>query len=245
VILYPAIDLKDGKCVRLLRGEMAKATVFNHDPAAQARVFAAAGFSWLHVVDLNGAVAGRSVNGDVVAAIRRAVDLKIQLGGGIRDRPAIEDWLAIGIDRVVLGTAALSDPELVKTAARDHPGRIAVAIDARDGRVAVEGWIETAEIGVVKLARRFENCGVAAIIYTDIARDGALGGVDAEAAASLAQQVRVPVIASGGVASLADIVALKAHEPDGLCGIVCGRALYDGRIDPSAALALAGGEPQC
>ncbi len=183
VILYPAIDLKDGKCVRLVRGEMASATVFNDDPAAQARLFAEAGLRWLHVVDLNGAFAGRSVNGAAVAAIRKAVDLRIQLGGGIRDRAAIEHWLGLGIDRVVLGTAALRDPDLVRRAAADHPGRIAVGVDARDGRVAVAGWVETADIGVVELARRFEDCGVAAIVHTDIARDGALGGIDADAVA--------------------------------------------------------------
>ena len=239
MILFPAIDLKDRQCVRLVRGEMASATVFNDDPAAQARNFAEAGFDWLHVVDLNGAFAGHSVNGDAVAEIRRAVDLKIQLGGGIRGRAAIEAWLALGIDRVVLGTAALRDPELVRAAAGAHPGRIAVAIDARDGRVAVEGWAETSQIGVVELARQFEDCGVAALIHTDIARDGALAGIDAAAAASLARQVELPVIASGGVASLADIAALKAHEKDGIAGVICGRALYDGRIDPKAALALA------
>jgi len=243
VILYPAIDLKDGQCVRLVRGEMTGATVFNDDPAAQARQFAVAGFNWLHVVDLNGALAGRSVNGEAVAAIRKAVDLHIQLGGGIRDRAAIEHWLGLGIDRVVLGTAALRDPELVRSAAADHPERIAVGIDARHGRVAVEGWVETVDIGVVELARRFEDCGVAAIIYTDIARDGALGGIDAEAVAGLARQVQVPVIASGGIASLADIAALKAHESDGIAGAICGRALYDGRIDPQAALLLAAGAP--
>jgi phosphoribosylformimino-5-aminoimidazole carboxamide ribotide isomerase len=245
VILYPAIDLKDGACVRLVRGEMASATVFNDDPAAQARLFAAAGFAWLHIVDLNGAFAGRSVNGAAVAAIRGAVDLSIQLGGGIRDRDAIDKWLGLGIGRVVLGTAALRDPELVRHAAADHPGRIAVGIDARDGRVAVAGWAEESTIGVVELARRFEDCGIAAIIHTDIARDGALGGVDAAATARLARQVRVPVIASGGVASLADIAALKAQEADGIAGIVCGRALYDGRIDPRAALRIAAGEPRC
>ena len=181
MILFPAIDLKDGKCVRLVRGEMASATVFNDDPAAQARQFAEAGFDWLHLVDLNGAFAGHSVNGEAVASIRRACDLHIQLGGGIRDRAAIEHWLGIGIDRVVLGTAALRDPGLVRAAAADHPGRILVAVDARDGRVAVEGWVETSDIGVIELARRFEDCGVAAIIYTDIARDGALGGIDAAA----------------------------------------------------------------
>jgi phosphoribosylformimino-5-aminoimidazole carboxamide ribotide isomerase len=245
VILYPAVDLKDGECVRLVRGEMASATVFNDDPAAQARRFAEAGFGWLHVVDLNGAFAGRPVNGEAVAAIRKTVDLHIQLGGGIRDRAAIEHWLGLGIDRVVLGTAALRDPDLVRRAAADHPGRIAVGVDARHGRVAVAGWVETADVGVVELARRFGDCGIAAIIHTDIARDGAMGGVDADAVAELARQVRVPIIASGGVASLADIAALKAHEPDGIAGVVCGRALYDGRIDPRAALRLAAGASQC
>jgi phosphoribosylformimino-5-aminoimidazole carboxamide ribotide isomerase len=243
VILYPAIDLKDGKCVRLVRGDMASATIFNDDPAAQACAFAVAGFDWLHLVDLNGAIAGRSVNGAAVTAIRRSVDLKIQLGGGIRDRAAIEHWLGTGIDRVVLGTAALRDPGLVRGAAADHPGQIAVAIDAREGRVAVEGWVETVAIGVAELAHRFEDCGVAAIIHTDITRDGVLGGVDAAAVAALARQVRIPVIASGGVASLADITALKAHERAGVAGVICGRALYDGRIDPQAALRLIAGEP--
>jgi phosphoribosylformimino-5-aminoimidazole carboxamide ribotide isomerase len=245
VIIYPAIDLKDGKCVRLVRGEIASATVFNADPAAQARAFAEAGFEWLHVVDLNGAFAGCSVNGEAVAAIRQAVDLHIQLGGGIRDRAAIEHWLGIGIDRLVLGTAALRDPDLVRTAAAYYQGRIAVGIDARCGRVAVEGWVETADIGVVELAVRFEDCGVAAIIHTDIARDGALGGIDADAIAKVARRVRVPVIASGGVASLADIVALRAHEGDGIAGVICGRALYDGRIDPRVALRVATGELPC
>jgi len=245
VILYPAVDLKDGECVRLVRGEMASATVFNDDPAAQARRFAEAGFGWLHVVDLNGAFAGRPVNGEAVAAIRKTVDLHIQLGGGIRDRAAIEHWLGLGIDRVVLGTAALRDPDLVRRAAADHPGRIAVGVDALHGRVAVAGWVETADVGVVELARRFEDCGIAAIIHTDIARDGAMGGVDADAVAGLARQVRVPIIASGGVASLADIAALKAYEPDGIAGVVCGRALYDGRIDPRAALRLAAGASAC
>jgi phosphoribosylformimino-5-aminoimidazole carboxamide ribotide isomerase len=238
VILFPAIDLKEGACVRLVRGDMASATVFNRDPAAQARHFADAGFTWLHVVDLDGAVAGRSINGAAVAAIRKAVDLPIQLGGGVRDRAAIEHWLALGIDRVVLGTAALHDPGLVRHAAADHPGGIAVAIDARDGHVAVEGWTETTEIGVVELARRFEDCSVAAIVYTDITRDGALAGVDASAIAAVARQTRIPVVASGGVSSLDDIAALKAREADGIAGIICGRALYDGRIDPGSALRL-------
>jgi phosphoribosylformimino-5-aminoimidazole carboxamide ribotide isomerase len=238
VILFPAIDLKGGACVRLVRGEMASATVFNDDPAAQARAFAGMGFSWLHVVDLDGAFAGRSINGEAVRAIRRAVDLKIQLGGGIRDRAAIDAWLALGIDRVVLGTAALRDPELVRHAARDYPGRIVLGIDARDGRVAVEGWAQTSEMTAVELARRFADAGVAAIVYTDISRDGALTGVDAAATAALARQAALPVIASGGVASLADIEALAGFATDGIAGIICGRALYDGRVDPRAALRL-------
>ena len=238
MILFPAIDLKDGACVRLVRGDMASATVFNRDPAAQARQFAEAGFSWLHVVDLDGAVAGRSVNGTAVRAIRGAVDLRIQLGGGVRDRAAIDHWRALGVDRVVLGTAALRDPGLVREAAADHPGRIVVGIDAREGRVAVEGWTEATELGVIELARQFEDCGVAAIVYTDIARDGTLLGVNANAVAEVARQVQIPTIASGGVSSLADIAALKAGEADGIGGIICGRALYDGRIDPTAALHL-------
>jgi phosphoribosylformimino-5-aminoimidazole carboxamide ribotide isomerase len=238
VILFPAIDLKDGVCVRLLRGDLASATVFNLDPVAQARQFAEAGFHWLHVVDLDGAIAGRPVNGAAVSAIRKGVDSRVQLGGGVRDRAAIEHWLALGIDRVVLGTAALRNPALVREVAADHPDRIVVAIDARDGHVAVEGWTETTALGAVELARRFEDCGVAAIVYTDIARDGALLGVDANAVAGVARKIRLPVIASGGVASLADIAALKAREADGIAGIICGRALYDGRIDPAEALHL-------
>jgi phosphoribosylformimino-5-aminoimidazole carboxamide ribotide isomerase len=247
VILYPAIDLKAGACVRLVRGEMASATVFNDDPAAQARQFAEMGFTWLHVVDLDGAFAGRSVNGAAVRAIRRAVDLKIQLGGGIRDRAAIDYWLeAVGIDRIVLGTIALRDPALVRRAAADYPGRVVVGIDSRDGRVAVEGWAETSDIGVVDLARRFADAGVAAIVYTDIARDGALTGADAAGTAGFAREVGLPVIASGGIAALADIAALAAHAADGIAGAICGRALYDGRIEPKAALRLAAGEtPRC
>ena len=245
MILYPAIDLKDGACVRLVHGDMASATVFSADPAAQARQFAEAGFSWLHVVDLNGAFVGRSVNGEAVKAIHAAVDLRMQLGGGIRDRDAIEEWLELGIDRVVLGTAALRDPDLVRRAAADHPGAIAVGIDARNGHAAIEGWVATTELGVVELARRFEDCGVAVLIYTDIARDGALSGVDAKAITGFARRVSIPVIASGGVASVADIAALKAGEADGIAGVICGRALYDGRIDPRAALRLAGGPNPC
>ena len=243
MILFPAIDLKGGAVVRLVRGEMASATVFNDDPAAQASRFADMGFAWLHVVDLDGAFAGHSVNGEAVRAIRRAVDLRIELGGGIRDRAAIEAWIALGIDRVVLGTAALRNPALVRGAARDYPESIAVAIDARDGRVAVQGWAETSEVGAVELARRFADSGVAAMIYTDIARDGALSGVDAAATGAFARRIDIPVIASGGIASIRDIAELKAHEDDGIAGAICGRALYDGRIDPQAALRLAAGEP--
>jgi phosphoribosylformimino-5-aminoimidazole carboxamide ribotide isomerase len=245
VILFPAIDLKDGACVRLVRGEMATATVFNRDPPKQARYFSDFGFTWLHVVDLDGAFAGGSQNGAAVAAIRKAVDLRIQLGGGVRDRDAIEHWLAIGIDRVVLGTAALRDPGLVLQAAADHPGRIVVGIDARDGQVAVEGWAETTELGVIELAQRFEDSGVAAIVYTDITRDGALVGVDVCAIATIARQIKIPLIASGGVSSLDDVAALKAHESAGIAGIICGRALYDGRIDPALALRVLSEAPPC
>jgi phosphoribosylformimino-5-aminoimidazole carboxamide ribotide isomerase len=239
VVLFPAIDLKDGACVRLVRGEMASATVFNTDPAAQARDFAALGFRWLHVVDLDGACAGSSVNGEAVRAIRRAVDMKIELGGGIRDRAAIDYWLDLGIERVVLGTAALRDPALVRQAAKHYPGRIVVGIDGRDGKVAIEGWAETSEIGIVELAHRFAGAGVAAIVATDISRDGAMMGIDADAIAGFARAVGIPVVASGGVSSLADIAALKAHEEDGIAGAIIGRALYDGRIDPAAALRVA------
>jgi phosphoribosylformimino-5-aminoimidazole carboxamide ribotide isomerase len=246
VILFPAIDLKGGACVRLVRGEMASATVFNDDPAAQARAFAEAGFSWLHVVDLDGAFAGKSLNGDAVRAIRDAVGLRIQLGGGIRDRAAIDYWLALGIDRVVLGTAALRDPALVRRAARELPERIVVGIDARDGRVAIEGWAETSDLGAVELGKRFADAGVAAIVYTDIARDGALTGIDAAATAAFARAVGVPVIASGGIASLADIAALAAYAADGIAGAICGRALYDGRLNAGTALRVAsGGAASC
>lgn len=224
---------------------MATATVFSEDPAVQARRFADAGFTWLHVVDLDGAFAGGSRNAAAAAAIHAATNLHVQLGGGIRDRGAIEHWLGVGIDRVVLGTSALRDPGLVRRAAADHPGAIVVAIDARDGRVAIEGWAQVTEFGVIELARRFEDCGVAAMIYTDVARDGAMTGVDAEAVAAIARQVRIPVIASGGVASLADIAALKRHEQDGIIGVICGRALYDGRVNPAEALRLLAEAPGC
>jgi len=246
VILFPAIDLKAGACVRLVRGDMASATVFNRDPAAQAAAFAAVGFRWLHVVDLDGAFAGASVNGEAVRAVRRAVPhAKMQLGGGIRDRGAIDAWLDLGIDRVVLGTAALRNPSLVKAAAKDHPGRVVVGIDGRNGKVAVEGWAEQSEIAVVELGRRFADAGVTAIVATDISRDGAMTGIDADAIAGFARAIGIPVIASGGVASLADIKALRTREGDGIAGAIIGRALYDGGIDAAAALALAAEHVAC
>jgi phosphoribosylformimino-5-aminoimidazole carboxamide ribotide isomerase len=239
VILFPAIDLKDGQCVRLKRGAMKEATVFNTDPAAQAKSFADAGFEWLHCVDLNGAFDGRSTNADAIKSIRAAIDLPIQLGGGIRDRAGIDGWLEAGISRVILGTAALKNPALVKEAARAHPGKIAVGIDAREGKVAVEGWAETSELDVADLARRFEDAGVAAIIFTDIARDGMLQGVNVEATATLARTIKILVIASGGVAGIEDVQRLKAASEPNILGVVIGRALYDGRIDPAAAIKLA------
>lgn len=242
MILFPAIDLKGGACVRLLRGEMSAATVFNHDPAAQARDFAAAGFAWLHVVDLDGAFAGRPVNEAAVAAIVAATSLPVQLGGGIRDEARIAWWLERGVRRVILGTVALRQPALVKAACRAHPGRIVVGIDARQGMVAVEGWAARSEISATELALRFEDAGAAAIVYTDIDRDGALAGVNVEATAALAEALTTPVIASGGVASLDDLVSLKAHEASGIAGVICGRALYDGRIDPDRALAVLKGD---
>jgi len=238
VILYPAIDLKGGKCVRLLRGDMQAATVFNDDPAAQARAFAAQGFAWLHVVDLDGAFAGAAVNAAAVQAILAATALPVQLGGGIRDLGAIEAWLSRGVRRVILGTVALTDPALVKAACKAHPGRVVVGIDARGGKVAVEGWAKVSTMDAAELALRFEDAGVSAIVYTDIDRDGALAGANVEATAALARRLKTPVIASGGVASLEDLRALRRHESDGIAGVICGRALYDGRIDPAAALAL-------
>jgi phosphoribosylformimino-5-aminoimidazole carboxamide ribotide isomerase len=238
VILFPAIDLKGGRCVRLKRGEMASATVFNNDPGHQARIFADAGFRWLHCVDLDGAFEGRSVNVDAIRAIRASVDLPIQLGGGIRDRKGVERWLEAGITRLILGTAALRDPDLVREAAKAYPGQIAVGIDAKDGKVAVEGWAETAEIGVLSLAKKFEDAGVAAIVFTDIARDGMLQGVNADATDVLARAVRIPIIASGGVAGLGDIEALLAMKNPNILGTIIGRALYEGGINPSEALAL-------
>ena len=238
MILYPAIDLKDGQCVRLEKGDMGKATVFGSDPAAQAGAFAAAGFERLHVVDLNGAFAGRAVNGEAVSAILAAVDIPVQLGGGIRDLDTIAMWLDKGIDRVILGTAAVRDPGLVREAARDFPNCVAVGIDARDGKVAIEGWAETSQMTALDLARRFEDAGVAAIIHTDIARDGLLEGLNLDATAALADAVSIPVIASGGLASVDDIRRLCEPRYEKLDGAIAGRALYDGRLDPTAALAL-------
>ncbi len=239
MILFPAIDLKEGQCVRLEQGDMARTTVFNADPVAQAGSFEALGFEWLHLVDLDGAFAGEPRNEEAVIAIREAVSMPIQLGGGIRDRNTLERWLGLGISRVVLGTIAVKDPDFVHEAAKAHPTHVAVGIDARDGKVAVEGWAETSELDAVDLAKRFEDAGVAAIIYTDIERDGLLSGVNVEATEALAQAVSIPVIASGGVAGLDDIKALKAREDTGIAGAVIGRALYDGRLNPQEALALA------
>src|SRR6516162_10833237 len=238
MILFPAIDLKDGQCVRLRQGEMAQATVFNTDPAAQARDFEDQGFEALHIVDLNGSFAGKPVNTAAVEAILEAVHIPVQLGGGIRDLDTIVTWLGKGVDRVILGTAAVRDPHFVREAARDFPGCIAVGIDARDGKVAIEGWADTSEITVLDLARRFEDAGVAAIIYTDIARDGVLAGLNLEAITALARAISIPVIASGGLASIDDVHALLRPEHARLEGAIAGRALYDGRLDPGEALAL-------
>ncbi len=237
MILYPAIDLKDGQCVRLVRGDMDAATVFNDDPAAQARAFEAAGCEWVHLVDLNGAFAGAPMNGAAVEAILAAITIPAQLGGGIRDMATIEGWLAKGLRRVILGTVAVRDPGLVKDAARAFPDRVAVGIDARAGLVAVEGWAETTDITALDLARKFEDAGVAAIIYTDIDRDGAMQGPNIEATAALANAVSIPVIASGGVSSIDDLRALKNCGAR-LDGVISGRALYDGRIDVAEAVSV-------
>ncbi|MGA9603368.1 MAG: 1-(5-phosphoribosyl)-5-[(5-phosphoribosylamino)methylideneamino]imidazole-4-carboxamide isomerase [Methyloceanibacter sp.] len=238
MILFPAIDLKDGQCVRLRQGEMAEATVFNTDPAAQARSFENVGFDWLHVVDLNGAFAGRPVNAPAVEAILAAVHVPVQLGGGIRDLDTVVAWLDKGVDRVILGTAAVRDPKLVREAARDFPGCIVVGIDARDGKVAIEGWAETSEMTVLDLARRFEDAGVAAIIHTDISRDGELQGLNLDGSAEIARAVSIPVIASGGFASIDDVKRLIEPRYRMLDGAIVGRALYDGRLDAREALAL-------
>jgi phosphoribosylformimino-5-aminoimidazole carboxamide ribotide isomerase len=239
VILYPAIDLKDGACVRLKLGDMQQATVFNTDPGAQARQFEALGFTHLHVVDLNGSFAGRPVNGDAVAAILKATRNPVQLGGGIRNLQTIQLWLDRGVARVILGTAALRDPDLVRTACREFPGKVAVGIDARGGFVAVEGWSQTSSMRAIDLAKSFEDAGVAALIHTDIDRDGILKGVNVEATLTLARAVSIPVIASGGVSTVADVAALARHEKDGISGAIIGRALYDGGLDAKAALAAA------
>ena len=243
--LYPAIDLKDGACVRLRRGEMDDATVYSDDPGAQARAWQDAGCRWLHVVDLNGAFAGWPVNAEAVRAILANVRIPVQLGGGIRDLAGIEAWLRAGVRRVILGSAAAKNPALVKQACRAHPGRIAVGIDARDGFVATEGWAETSSMKALDLALRFEDAGVAAIIYTDISRDGMLSGLNLEQTVDLASQISTPVIASGGVGSLADLVALKqaaqSNGPGLIDGVIVGRALYDGRVDAREALSLLAG----
>ncbi len=238
MILFPAIDLKDGQCVRLKLGEMDSATVYNPDPAAQAKAFEDQGFEWLHVVDLNGAFEGQSVNGASVEAILKATNNPVQLGGGIRTLAHIESWLEKGLARVILGTIAVRDPELVREACRLFPGKIAVGIDAKGGKVAVEGWAEASTLGVVELAQKFEGAGVSAIIYTDIDRDGVLTGINWESTIELADAVSIPVIASGGLASLADIVRMTMPDAQKLEGAISGRALYDGRIDPAEALAI-------
>ncbi|MEO1702943.1 MAG: 1-(5-phosphoribosyl)-5-[(5-phosphoribosylamino)methylideneamino]imidazole-4-carboxamide isomerase [Pseudomonadota bacterium] len=237
-ILFPAIDLKDGQCVRLKLGEMDTATVYNEDPAAQAKAFEEQGFQWLHVVDLNGAFEGESVNGAAVDAILAATKNPVQLGGGIRTLAHIESWLEKGLARVILGTVAVRDPDLVKEACKLYPGKIAVGIDAKGGKVAVEGWAEASELGVIELAQRFEGAGVAAIIYTDIDRDGILTGINWESTIDLADAVSIPVVASGGLASIADIVRMTMPDAVKLEGAISGRALYDGRIDPDEALAI-------
>jgi phosphoribosylformimino-5-aminoimidazole carboxamide ribotide isomerase len=238
VILFPAIDLKNGEAVRLQQGDMARTTVFNRDPAAQARAFERQGFDYLHIVDLDGAFAGKPMNAQAVEDIIAAVKIPAQLGGGIRDRATIDGWLGKGIARVIIGTAAVRDPALVKDAARAHPGRVAVGLDARDGKVAVEGWAATSELSALDIARRFEDAGVAAIVFTDVKRDGMLEGLNLDAAIALADKISIPVIVSGGLASLDDIRALLKPRAHKLQGAVVGRALYDGRLDAAEALAL-------
>ena len=238
MILLPAIDLKGGHCVRLEQGDMMRAAVFNLDPAAQANSFAAQGFEYLHVVDLDGAFAGRPMNAQAVEAMLKAVTVPLQLGGGIRDLSTVEAWLEKGVARVIIGTAAVRDPELVKTAAKKFPGRVAVGLDTRDGKVAVEGWAETSEVSALDIAQRFQDAGVAAIIFTDIARDGLLKGLNLDATIALAERISIPVIASGGLASIEDIRTMLAPRARKLAGAIAGRALYDGRLDAGAALAL-------
>jgi phosphoribosylformimino-5-aminoimidazole carboxamide ribotide isomerase len=240
VILFPAIDLKNGEAVRLEQGNMARATIFHRDPAEQARMFAAQGFKYLHIVDLDGAFAGRPMNAGAVERILAAVKIPVQLGGGIRDRATIEAWLGKGVARVIVGTAAVRDPALVKEAAKAFPGRVAVGLDARAGKVAVEGWAKTSELSALEIGRRFEDAGVAAIVYTDIARDGMLKGLNLDATIALADALSIPVIASGGFASLDDVRALLAARAQKLAGAIVGRALYDGRLDAAEALKLIG-----
>ncbi|WBU30211.1 1-(5-phosphoribosyl)-5-[(5-phosphoribosylamino)methylideneamino]imidazole-4-carboxamide isomerase [Rhodopseudomonas palustris] len=240
MILFPAIDLKNGQCVRLEQGDMARATVFNLDPAAQAQSFAAQGFQYLHVVDLDGAFAGKPMNAHAVEAMLKVVSMPVQLGGGIRDLKTIEAWLSKGIARVIIGTAAVRDPALVKEAAKAFPGRVAVGLDARDGNVAVEGWAESSQVTALDIAQRFEDAGVAAIIFTDIARDGLLKGINWDATIALAEAISIPVIASGGLASIEDVRTLLSPRAKKLEGAIAGRALYDGRLDPTEALALIG-----
>ena len=242
MILFPAIDLKDGQCVRLKLGDMEQATVYNADPAAQAKAFEDQGFEWLHVVDLNGAFAGGSVNGAAVEAILAATKNPVQLGGGIRTLADIEGWLDKGLARVILGTIAVRDPDLVREACKKFPGKVAVGIDAGGGKVAVEGWAEASELGAIELAKKFEGAGVAAIIYTDIDRDGILAGINWEATIELVDAVSIPVIASGGLASIADIVRMTMPDAKKLEGAISGRALYDGRINPQEALAILRGD---
>src|SRR6201991_1823752 len=238
MILFPAIDLKEGLAVRLEQSDMARATVFHRDPAAQARAFEAQGFEYLHVVDLDGAFSGKPVNVAAVESIIEATTIPLQLGGGIRDIDTVEAWLGKGVTRVIIGTAAVRDPALVKSAAKAFPGRVAVGLDARDGKVAVEGWAETSQVTALEIAQRFEDAGVAAIIFTDIARDGLLKGLNLDATIALAERISIPVIASGGLASIEDIKAMLAPRARKLAGAIAGRALYDGRLDPAAALAL-------
>ncbi len=238
MILFPAIDLKEGLAVRLEQGDMARATVFHRDPAAQASAFEAQGFEYLHMVDLDGAFAGKPVNAAAVDRILETVSIPVQLGGGVRDMATVEGWLGKGVTRVIIGTAAVRDPELVKQAAREFPGRLAVGLDARDGKVAVEGWAEASELSALDIAKRFEDAGVAAIIYTDIARDGMLQGLNLDATIALAEVISIPVIASGGLASIDDIKALLEPRASKLEGAIAGRALYDGRLDPADALKL-------
>ena len=245
MILFPAIDLKDGQCVRLVHGLMDKATVFNDDPAAQARAFEAAGFEYLHIVDLNGAFAGTPVNAAAVERILAAISMPAQLGGGIRDLATIEMWLAKGIARVIIGTSAVKNPALVIEACRRFPGRIAVGLDARGGYVATEGWADVSDLTVLDMARRFEDVGVAAIIYTDIDRDGALEGLNIEATVALANAISIPVIASGGLSSIDDVKKLLAADTDNIEGAISGRALYDGRLDPKEVLALLKDRARC